>query len=148
MKPDSTMSCAQVDELLPEYSTGELDAARSHAIEEHARTCEACAREIAGWARAGGLVRRAAADDALQVALPTRSPRPAFSSVSRLLALAASLALAFGLGLFAGRSGQTSAPQLAAQTHESLASRYREIASASPGSSSLGLALMSIARRE
>ncbi|MBX3388658.1 MAG: zf-HC2 domain-containing protein [Phycisphaeraceae bacterium] len=146
MTTDSPMSCAQVDELLPEYSTGELDPSASRAIEEHTRTCEACAREIAGWTRAGGLVRRAATEEEpVRIASPMR--RSAFPPFARPLALAASLALAFGLGIFAGRSGSTPAPQLAAETRESIASRYREVAAASPGSSSLGLALMSIARR-
>lgn len=148
MNSHSPMSCAQVDELLSEFSTGELDAAQSRAIEEHARTCEACAREIAHWTHATGLVKRAAAEcETPAVAFQTRLRASRFASVVRPLAFAASLALAFGLGIFAGRSGSTSTPRLATETRESIASRYREAAAASPGSSSLGLALMSIARR-
>lgn len=148
MTTHSPMSCAQIDELLPEYSTGELDGPQSRAIEEHARTCEACAREIAHWTHATGLVKRAAAEcETPAVAFQTRLRASRFASVVRPLAFAASLALAFGLGIFAGRSGSTSTPRLATETRESIASRYREAAAASPGSSSLGLALMSIARR-
>lgn len=146
MNSHSPLSCAQVDDLLPEFSTGELDAAQSRAIEEHARTCDACAREIAGWTRASGLIHRAATEEEpIRIAAPTR--RSTIPLFARPLALAASLALSFALGLFAGRSGSSPTPQLAAETRESIASRYREVAAASPRSSSLGLALMSIARR-
>ncbi|MGH7242605.1 MAG: zf-HC2 domain-containing protein [Phycisphaerales bacterium] len=149
------LTCADVRELLPDLLGNELDAAQIRAIESHATSCESCAKEIAESRHAAAVVRRAA----VGTHAPKRSAagvgKPAVRAGSRFfvpLALAASLALVFGLGVFAGRVSATtsllarSGDPIAAST-DSLATRYRRASTASPQTSPLGLALLSIARR-
>ncbi len=147
-----TFTCADVQELLPDLLGGELESAMAQAVERHALACPSCSRELAESRAAIGLVKRAAAPPAREQA-PIRFRNNTPSIPWRPLALAASLAIAFGLGMAAGRSN--SSPAMASRDDntnsnptESIATRYRQAATASPGASSLGLALISIARRE
>lgn len=148
----SPLSCEEIQELLPDFVTGELDGASAHAIERHALACESCAHEIAGWKQATGLVKRASNAQPRPIEQQARqSPNGRRIPFLRPLALAASLAITFLLGIAAGRFGTSSGPGPLASTpeaRENLATRYQVAASASPNANSLSLALLSIARRE
>ncbi|MBS0189645.1 MAG: zf-HC2 domain-containing protein [Phycisphaerales bacterium] len=140
------LTCQEVDELLPDYCTGESDPETARAIELHAADCAACSREIAQWRAAAGVLRRASmqspARDIPRIAVARQKP-------SRLFAVAASLAIVFFLGTAAGRwSARPASPGENQPSGDSLVARYKNAAIASPGTSSLGLALLSLARRE
>ncbi len=92
----SIRGCADFRGLIPAYLAGELTPARALLLEDHTRECLACRRALKE-ARTG--------EPAVAPAAPPR--RRAATRAERLrsplgLALAATLALAVGAGLFAG----------------------------------------------
>ncbi|MFO0837653.1 MAG: zf-HC2 domain-containing protein [Phycisphaerae bacterium] len=161
------MNCDQFRESLAEFVGGELPASQRAQADEHCASCANC-REIAnGLMRAQAAVAETqldapeAAIRAARIPLPRRAPSPAatqYRLVMGLLRYAAVIVAAFGAGYWSGfaRDGGTSAGHepprvgevaaVAPAIEARFAANYRRAATAYPQSSSLGLALMSLAR--
>src|SRR5262249_31085419 len=55
-----TFAGGHINDLLPDYLAGALDAPTQRAIREHARTCAACAGELHAWEQISAVERRRA----------------------------------------------------------------------------------------
>jgi anti-sigma-K factor RskA len=100
----------QIGDQAGAYALGALTVAERQSFEAHMATCDACAAEVRGFAQVAGLLAHLApaAEPATLVRarlLSAIRPRPrtlARDNVS-WIGLAASLALAVGLGIYAGQ---------------------------------------------
>jgi anti-sigma factor RsiW len=93
------VNCSDVDRLIDAYSDDELGSTEAAEVREHLDVCAACRERVAARASLGRLIRRVpyyTAPDRLRVIVAT-TRRPARFS-PRLLALAATVALAVSLG--------------------------------------------------
>lgn len=81
MSTTPTGPCASVLAQLAAYLDGEADAATCAAIEDHCRTCPACADVVDGLRRTTGLCRQVGAKP-----LPPEVRARARAAVARLLA--------------------------------------------------------------
>lgn len=144
------MNCNDCLPLLDAYTDGELDLVRHMEIEDHLRTCPACARRVAGAQALKGRVRavlpRFKAPDALRGAVraslqkaasAAAEPRviafPASRSPWRAAGLAASVAAAllagFAWGDYRGRSGALMHEAFAEHARSLQASHLMDVAS-------------------
>lgn len=56
------MNCTQIQQLLPEWLDGELDAATAGQIEKHVATCDVCSAEADIWRNIGSVLREGMPD--------------------------------------------------------------------------------------
>ena len=144
------MTCAETQTLIHGYSDGELDLTKCLEIEQHLETCPACAQAHADIQS----VRAAVQNSSLYFETPTglakrvqrslpeasHARRTPGSSPRRLLALAASLALATAVGwgllrMLSARSGEAFLTQELVASHvrsQMLPSHRFDVASADP----------------
>ncbi len=160
------MNCNQFHERLADHLGGELPPAERPAFEAHLAQCADCraaASELEAaqrQLRALDLSQAAAQTHAWRIGLPSQPARqtPGWTRMALTgLRYAALVLVAFGLGYWAGAVREPAqpdgdarnaiaAPAAARAAAPSLLSNYQRAAIEFPGTSSLGLALLSVAR--
>lgn len=152
--PPSRMNCDAFLAGLAEYLGDELDPAAQAAADAHLSGCAACRSQVDGLVRARDAVESMvphaehAEARVVGLAMPSEPPRlNLLRRVARPLAVAAGLAIAFGLG-YAARGPAAMPPgQPIEQASASLTETYARAARSAPATSSLTWGLMSIANR-
>jgi len=100
------MNCAEIATLAPLYLSGELDAARTSAVNPHLQTCSACARDIEQQRELDALLRDAllAEESGTNVLVPDIRRRIAVAQAKRrvltLALTAASVILLAGVLIY------------------------------------------------
>lgn len=112
------MNCAEIQQRLSAYYDGELPDGVATEIAAHLRDCPSCAEELASFGKLSDLSRRLdeplapahlwseieAKLDAAASELPEVAPRRGLRLPSRFLAIAATIAIAAGIGVLGYQS--------------------------------------------
>lgn len=159
------MQCGVFQDKLADWLGDELNPAERVEFEKHANQCAVCRKELEQLSHAARAVHMLRPSEAAvaagvgRVALPVAATPRRWSVAAALLRYAAVIAFAFVAG-FVSRGApptETAArPSLTATTpaaaapptiHPRIARNYQRAADQHPNASTLGLSLLSIARR-
>jgi len=149
------LNCEAARALIHDHAAGELPPALWPLLDGHLEGCSACRDELETLAEAGATLSRAAGSEA-DARAATDSLRPPYAATAPRRAwgpwvAAAGVVFAFGAGYFVrGDSPASNPPAIttSAETRnqESVRTAFVKASSSTPGVSTLGRGMLSIAR--
>lgn len=156
------MNCDQIRERLADYLGGELDEPQRSDFDAHVAECAPCREYVHGLRESVAAVEALRLPQAVALTRAAAIPVPSVARHPRvflaaILRYAAVILTAFAAGYFSRGSAENPPntvdakpqPMIAAgeSIHPEIAQNYQRVATQHPGASTLGLSLLSIARR-